>query len=258
MAKMEIKKLIGKCKSFKRHAYTQLNIQCIFFLMNDTIQKEFNEITLNAIYIKLQGGMQLKSINLLQEIMDKSKTHLQTYINNWQHKMILEEAMGDLPPAIVPIFDKNEDGANKIEDYYEGKPLFEFSKMQFTGYSILSEGYYDLEGRLALNVSEMKMKIFVKCAGLKENHLTNEFISYKWDMNGKSVEIQIKIPKEELEKSWEFINTSFRFGTGRYFAELPDEHRYIMPPKKDKFSILSVQDGVLQMLLPLKEDLTKD
>jgi len=223
-----------------------------FFLMNDSSQSEYNTTMINAINIQLQGGMPPKTINLLKEIMDKSKANLKTYIKEWDHKMELEPAIDDLPPAILPVFDDDSEG----NDYYKDTPLFELFNMQFTGYSVLSEGFYDLEGRLAINVFEKSMKIFIRCAGLNQTHLNKEFIRYNWDVNNKYVEIFIQMQKEEPLKPWQYLNTSFRFGTGRYSAELPDEHRYIQPKKSELYSILSIQDGVLEISLKIKEDLT--
>jgi len=222
--------------------------------MNENVQKSYNAKVLNAIKQQTVDGNNPKDLDILKQISEKAKI-LKAYIKNWNHELTTE---CNGVPTIVPKFIPSKE---MEKDPYESKSAYNLCNLEFTGWSILSEGIYALEGKVSFSTKENKFRVQVRCAGLDTQHLTKEHIKFVWDPNCRTIEIIIELLNEEVPSGWEQPNTSFRYGSGTYVAELPDDVRnlrYVKPRKSELYKLLKVNNGVLELELPLQDQLDED
>jgi len=234
----------------KEHFYTSYNNILHYFLMNNKCEegKKYNDSIIDDIRAALRQGAATR-IDFIQKIMQSATTNLMQYIKDWdcdKCRVVLDRSAEDLPPCLIP-----EPIPGSDTDIFD-QDQFVLHEIQFTGYSIISDGRFKMEGKMRVNQDEKKLIVMVKCAGIET--IDRNFIRIVPDNNGKTITVFVKFEraKDSAPDGYSEAINNYKYGLGDYTASLPDPMRYALPTSVEElYKCVKAENGVIIITLSL-------
>jgi hypothetical protein len=245
----------------KQHYYASVFTHHFFLMNHDSdVGKAYNESIISELRNQLKGGAPPVKRDFIEYIRQRAAHNLTPYIKGWdveQCDLELTENE-DGVPMLAPVLKPQPDGLpegverTKILDDDKYDYDFELHPCEFTGHSVISDGYSLLQGELHIFKPKHELQAHVKCSGITV--AMRRSIKIRLHPNGDAVEVTIKSPKPTKKQDYEVFGSTYRYGYGVYKVSLPEPLRFVRP-ECDPLDLVTIENGVVILKLKLAHDI---